>query len=179
MQTLFGDMLIPSAEAYPRRKRQAFKIANVDPTCKVAEVQLFYKSTVPPSEMASITCSRDASLVLRPFFEPFIEHREVFFVILMNRANKVLGVMKVSEGGIAGTVADPRIIMQAAILANASGIILAHNHPSGSLQPSQADIQLTKKIKEAGKVLDIQVLDHVILRSENWDYYSFADQGKL
>lgn len=158
---------------------KTFKIANVDPACKVAEVQLFYKSIVPPSEMASITCSRNASLVLRPFFEPFIDHREVFFVILMNKANKVLGVMKVSEGGITGTITDPRIIMQAAILANASGIILAHNHPSGNLKPSKVDIQLTKKIKEAGKVLDIEVLDHVIMRGENWDYYSFADQGKL
>lgn len=178
MQTLFEEMLIPSAEAYPKRKRQ-FKIANVDSACKVAEVQLFYRNVVPPSQMQAVTCSRDAVNVLRPFFEPFIDHREVFFVMLINKANKVLGVMKVSEGGIAGTVADPRIIMQAAILANASGIILAHNHPSGNLQPSQVDINLTKKIKEAGKLLDIQVLDHVIMRGENWDYYSFADQGEL
>ncbi|MEX2233621.1 MAG: JAB domain-containing protein, partial [Cyclobacteriaceae bacterium] len=106
-----------------------------------------------------------------------LELIEQFKVLLMNRANKVLGVFEVSTGGMAGTVADPKLIFAAAIKGAACGIILAHNHPSGNLAPSHADMDLTRKIKEAGKLLEIQVLDHIILTSEK--YYSFADEGIL
>ncbi|MBL7870526.1 MAG: JAB domain-containing protein, partial [Cyclobacteriaceae bacterium] len=98
-------------------------------------------------------------------------------VMLTNRANKVLGIFEVSTGGISGTVADPKLIFAAAIKAAASGIILSHNHPSGNLQPSQADIDLTRKIKEAGRFLEIQLLDHIIITTEG--YYSFADEGLI
>ena len=102
---------------------------------------------------------------------------EQFKVLLLNRANKVLGIFEVSSGGSTGTVADPKLIFAAAIKANACGIILAHNHPSGNLQPSQADIDLTKRMKEGGRLLEIQVLDHIIVTTEG--YYSFADEGIL
>ena len=95
----------------------------------------------------------------------------------MNRANKVLGVYKVSSGGVTGTVADPKQIFTAALKANACAIVLSHNHPSGNLKPSRQDEQLTSKIKEAGSFLDIKVLDHIIVTSEA--YYSFADEGLL
>ena len=97
--------------------------------------------------------------------------------MLRNRSNKVTGIFTVSQGGIAGTVADPKLIFACALKAAASGIILAHNHPSGALQPSQADIQLTKKLADGGKLLDIQVMDHLIMTSE--EYFSFADEGLL
>ena len=102
---------------------------------------------------------------------------ESFWIILLNRANRVIKKHQISQGGVAGTVADPKIIFKVAVEELASGIILAHNHPSGNLTASQADIDLTKKLKESGKLLDIQVLDHIIVAGKK--YYSFADEGLL
>ena len=144
----------------------------------VSEVQLVYKSGVPASERPKISTSGDAyEIFMRCWDEMKIEHVESFKVMLLNRANKVLGVSTISEGGIAGTVADPKIIFQVALKGNASSIILAHNHPSGNLNPSEADKQLTTKLKEAGKFLDIPVLDHIILIPEQGKYFSFSDDG--
>ena len=106
-----------------------------------------------------------------------LELQEEFKIMLLNRYNKVIGIFTASSGGIAGTVADPKLIFACALKGAASGIILAHNHPSGSLQASQADIDLTKKLRDGGKLLDIQILDHIIITSES--YYSFADEGLL
>jgi DNA repair protein RadC len=100
---------------------------------------------------------------------------ENFCIILLNRANKVLKVVKISDGGITGTVVDQRKIFKVALDNNATSIILGHNHPSGQITPSEADIHLTRKIKEAGAVLDLPVLDHIIVGDGN--YYSFADEG--
>jgi DNA repair protein RadC len=145
---------------------------------QVTEIQLVYKSKVRPSERPKICTSRDARDVLMGAWDDTkLEFVEQFKVMLMNRANKVLGIFEASTGGVSGTVADPRLIFAAAIKGVASGIIIAHNHPSGNLQPSQADIDLTRKIKEGGKLLEIQLLDHIILTSEG--YYSFADEGLL
>lgn len=145
---------------------------------QVAEIQLVYKSNVKPSERPKISPSRDARDVLMGTWDNTkIELLEQFKVMLTNRANKVLGIFELSTGGVSGTVADPKLTFAAALKAAACGIILAHNHPSGNLQPSQADINLTRKIKEAGKLLEIQCLDHVILTSEG--FYSFADEGLL
>lgn len=102
---------------------------------------------------------------------------EAFWIILLNRANRVIKKHQISQGGVAGTVADPKIIFKIAVEELASGIILAHNHPSGNLNASQADIDLTKKLKESGKLLDIQVLDHLIIAGKK--YFSFADEGLL
>lgn len=107
-----------------------------------------------------------------------IEHIEEFKLLLMNRSNSVLGILPVSKGGISGTVTDIRLIYQGAIKANASGIIVCHNHPSGNLNPSESDTKLTHKIKEAGLLMDIQLLDHLIIISDG-GYYSFADNGLL
>ena len=145
---------------------------------QVAEIQLVYKSNVKPSERPKISTSRDARDVLMGTWDVTkLELLEQFKVMLTNRANKVLGIFELSTGGVSGTVADPRLIFAAAIKGVASGIIIAHNHPSGNLQPSQADINLTRKIKEAGRLLEIQLLDHIILTSEG--YFSFADEGLL
>ena len=100
---------------------------------------------------------------------------EQFWVLLLNRANEVIRPQQISIGGVSGTVADPKMIFKAAIEHLASAIILVHNHPSGNLTPSQADKELTKKVKEGGKTLDIPVLDHLIF-SDN-GYFSFADEG--
>lgn len=106
-----------------------------------------------------------------------IQLKEYFFVVMLNRANKVIGYHKLSEGGIAGTVADLRLAFAAAIKCLACAIILVHNHPSGNLKPSKADIILTRKFRKAGDLLDIQVLDHLILTSNS--YTSLSEEGHL
>lgn len=140
----------------------------------IAEVQISYSSKVPAKDRLQVKGSKNAADALRLVY-PGMEHKEYFYVLLLNRANKILGYYQVSSGGISGTVVDQRIVFQAAIKANASAMILAHNHPSGQLTPSQADIDLTKKMKAAGEIMDIPVLDHLIMTEES--YYSFADEG--
>ncbi len=102
---------------------------------------------------------------------------EEFWIILLNRANQLLDKHLISRGGISGTIADTRIIFKLAIDGLASSVILCHNHPSGNLKPSKADIDLTKRLSDAGTVMDIPVLDHLIVSDEG--YYSFADEGRL
>lgn len=120
-----------------------------------------------------VSSSSDAYEAIRPYLMD-LQH-EQFWVLLLNRANEVIKPHQISIGGVAGTVADPKIIFKAALEYLASAIILVHNHPSGNLTPSQADKELTKKVKEAGKMLDIPVLDHLIFGDNG--YFSFADEG--
>jgi DNA repair protein RadC len=102
---------------------------------------------------------------------------EEFWILLLNRSNRIIGRTKISQGGISGTVTDIRIILKIALDNMASSIILCHNHPSGNLIPSDSDVSITEKLKEGGKLMDINVLDHIIVSDTN--YYSFADEGKL
>ena len=127
------------------------------------------------NEKPKIAGSRDVYELLKSDLLD-IAHEE-FWILLLNRANRVIKKSQISQGGVAGTVADPKIIFKLALEELASGIILAHNHPSGNLTASQADIDLTKKLKEAGKLLDIQVLDHLIVAGQK--YFSFADEGLI
>jgi DNA repair protein RadC len=151
---------------------------NASDLYNVAEVELIYKSKVKASERPLITTSKDAyKLLLQLWDENKIEFVEQFKVLFLNRANKVIGAYEVSTGGISGTVADPRLIFVAALKANCCAIVVSHNHPSGNLKPSRQDEELTQKIKQAGQLLDIRLLDHVIVTSEG--YYSFADEGVL
>ena len=106
-----------------------------------------------------------------------LQHVEETYILLLNRANKALGYSKISLGGISGTVVDTKIVFQTALKANASSVILCHNHPSGNLKPSEADIKITKVIKDAGKIMDIPLVDHIIITDEG--FYSFADEGML
>ena len=143
----------------------------------VSEIEVTYKTKVRPSERVKITSSVDAANILRDVWTNKIELYEEFVILCLNRANKVLGWVKVSQGGLTGTVIDAKIIFSIALKTNASGIILCHNHPSGNLQPSDADKQITKQLSAAGKLLEISVLDHIILTVEG--FYSFADEGIL
>lgn len=102
---------------------------------------------------------------------------EEFWVLLLNRANRLIRKQRISEGGVSGTVADPKVIFKGALDHLASGIIVAHNHPSGNRTASQSDIDLTRKLREAGKFLEIQLLDHLIVCGPK--YFSFADEGML
>ena len=128
-----------------------------------------------PEEKPKINSSKDAFDLLKGDMMDL--PNEEFWVLLMNRANKVTKKKRVSEGGVAGTVADPKIIYKMALEELASGIIVAHNHPSGNLQPSQSALDLTRKLKEAGKFLEIQLLDHIIIANQK--YLSFADEGMM
>ncbi|AWM34743.1 RadC family protein [Hymenobacter nivis] len=123
----------------------------------------------------TITCSRDIYNLVRPNLMD-LPHEE-FWVILLNRANVVMRKVAVSQGGVAGTVADPKMIFKEALEQLASSIILVHNHPSGNRQPSAADLALTKKLRQAGDFLDLPILDHLIYTDHG--YYSFADEGVL
>lgn len=149
---------------------------NLTKAYQVSELELVYKQKYKPSERPKITTSIECYQILFGYWnKEIIGFIEEFKILLLNRANRVIGVFQVSTGGMCGTIADPRVIFAAALKACATSIILAHNHPSGNLQPSQSDIDLTNKLKAAGKLLDIEVLDHIILAEDT--YLSFADEG--
>jgi DNA repair protein RadC len=128
-----------------------------------------------PESRPRLSKSADAFDLLKPVLLD-IPHEE-FWIILVNRANRLIRIGQVSQGGVAGTVADPKIIFKMALEELASGIILAHNHPSGNLSASPADIELTRKLSAGARLLEIQVLDHIILAGQK--YFSFADEGLI
>ncbi len=133
------------------------------------------RDAAKPGEKTIIRCSADMAGYLKPVLKdlPY----EVFAVMFLNQANRVKHFEIVSRGGITGTVADPRLILKKALETNSTSLILSHNHPSGSLRPSQADENLTHKLKNAASYFDIRILDHIIVSEEG--YYSFADDGRL
>lgn len=126
---------------------------------------------------AKITSSDDSQKYIRQFYSDDIEVYESFFILLLNRANNTIGYAKISQGGIVGTVIDVRIIAKYAVESLSTSVILAHNHPSGNLFPSDADHQITQIIKATLKIFDCQTLDHIILTAES--YFSFADNGLI
>ena len=141
------------------------------------KIRIVYSKKLKPNERPKISSSNDVIDLLRELWSSQVEVREEFLLLLLDRSNRVLGYELLSKGGISGTVADLRLIFSIALTSLASAIIIAHNHPSGNIQPSHADINLTQKIKEAGVRLEIPLLDHVILTKES--HYSFADEGRL
>lgn len=141
---------------------------------KISEIELHYKNE--SVEQIKVSGSLSAYELLRDNWNAnTIELQEEFKCLFLDRDNKVLGLYNLSKGGIAGTVVDIKLLMVASLKAKASAIILAHNHPSGNMKPSHNDKQLTQKIKEACKFLDIDLLDHIIV--SNKKYYSFNDEG--
>lgn len=144
----------------------------------ISEIDVIYRSKISVRERKLVCRSRDLySLFLSVWDMDKIELVEQFKVLFLNKANRVLGVLHVSTGGITETIADVRIIFGAALKLNAVLLVLCHNHPSGNLKPSYPDEILTTTFKEAGRILHIRVLDHLIISKEN--YYSFADDGAL
>lgn len=143
----------------------------------LAEIEVTYSSKMKFKDMRKITSSKDAVKIFRIIWKPSLELRESLYMLLLNRANRVLGWCRISEGGLSGTVADVRFIFSIALKCNASFVIIAHNHPSGNNEPSRVDIQLTKNISEAGKFLEIIVLDHLIITKDG--LYSFVEEGLL
>ena len=142
------------------------------------EFQISLKYKGKKSELETISTSQDAARICRACFDiSKIDWVEEMIIVALSQANKVMGFFKISSGGITGTVADPRVIFQFALLSNATGLILSHNHPSGTLKPSIQDDRLTEKIVEAAKLFDINIIDHIIITDES--HYSYRDNDKL
>ena len=135
------------------------------------------KTSQTDLDQVKISNSENAANFIRQFYSDDIEIYESFFILLLNRANKVIGYAKISQGGVCGTVVDKKILLKYVIDSLASGVIIAHNHPSGNTSPSDADIRITKEVKELCKLVDSGLLDHVILTADS--FYSFADNGNL
>jgi DNA repair protein RadC len=142
----------------------------------LAALELGKRRNIEPHvERKKITCSNDVAEIFIPLLRD-LPHEE-FWIVLLNRANLIIDTYRISQGGISGTVTDVRLILKAALDRMATQLILCHNHPSGNLQPSKEDINITHKIYEAGKLLDVQLLDHIIVSATG--YYSLADNGLL
>lgn len=146
---------------------------------QVSELTISYKPRVKSSDRYCIRFSQDAYRLLigQAFDNDTLEYKEYMKMILLDSSNKVLGITTISEGGMDNTVVDVRLVLQTALLAHCSAIILAHNHPAGGLIPSTYDDAVTQKIKQAAKLLDIKLYDHLIVTSDS--YYSYADEGRL
>lgn len=144
---------------------------------KVNEIKVSYKGGVKSAFWTKINHSQDAAnLLFENWDKDTIEVHESFKILLLNNSNKVKGVHQISQGGITGTLVDIRLLFATILKSLSVAIILAHNHPSGKLKPSEADINITNKIKRAANFLDILVLDHIIL-APNGGHYSFKDEG--
>ena len=144
---------------------------------KVNEIKISYKQRIKSDKWCQLKSSSDtAKFIFEHWDKNTIEIHESFKILLLNNANKVKGIYQVSSGGITGTLVDLRLLFAVVLKCLATGILLIHNHPSGALNPSQADIQLTKKIKNAAELFDIKVLDHLII-TPSGAYYSFADNS--
>jgi DNA repair protein RadC len=143
-----------------------------------SEIELRYISKVRPKDRPKVVKAKDAYLIFKQSWnEHTIELLEEFKVLMLSNSNRVLGIYTASKGGINMVYVDIRLVFACALKLCACGIIICHNHPSGSLKPSNADIQLTERYRAAGKLLDITLLDHLLISSEG--YYSFADQGGI
>ena len=142
----------------------------------VAEIQVSYR----PEKIVDYRLSSSLNtfeLILKDWEKNTIEMQEEVKIILLNRSNKALGIYSLAKGGLSGCVVDIKLILSVALKTLASGIIMVHNHPSGNLKPSTADINITEKLKSACKLLEIELLDHLIITRDN--YFSFADEGIL
>ncbi|GIQ57154.1 DNA repair protein [Flavobacterium collinsii] len=143
-----------------------------------SEIELIYKTKIKASQRPHIRSSASAYKIAMEIWNlNTIDFFEQFKILLLNQSNKVLGVYEVASGGISGASIDLRLVFAAALKANASALIMIHNHPSGKTLPSLADKLITQKARHAGSLLDIAVIDHLIITSER--YYSFADKGNL
>ena len=146
---------------------------------KVNEIRISYKERIPSPFWQKISSSKDAAQMLFEHWDKqTIQVHESFKIVLLNNNNKVKGIYQLSKGGITGTLVDLRILFAVVLKSLSVAIILTHNHPSGTLKASEADRQITRKIKNAAELLDIKVLDHLIIIPDG-NYYSFADEGIL
>ncbi len=150
------------------------------PQWSIGECTISYKPE-KKSMLGQIRCAREAVEYLQPMYEEELNHVEKFMIIHLSRSNRIIGHSTISIGGVAGTVVDAKVVFQKLLKTNASAFIACHNHPSGNTNPSQSDIDITKRMKEAGDMLELPLIDHIILaENENGQvFYSFADEGRI
>ncbi|MCW4470357.1 JAB domain-containing protein [Flavobacterium sp. MFBS3-15] len=142
----------------------------------VSEIQVSYSTTL--SEKIKVTSSREAlDVLLSSWNQNTIELQEEFKILMLNRANEVLGIYPLSKGGVSGTVVDIKLLFAVALKCNASGLILCHNHPSGNTQPSSQDKDITCKILKVAALMELSIIDHMIITRHG--HYSFAENGLL
>lgn len=145
---------------------------------EIPQIELIYKPNPNDKKARKVHSSEDVYEAFKSVWDVNkIDFIESFKIMLLNRVNTILGVVDISTGGNVGTTVDSKLVFAAALKANAHSIILAHNHPSGNLQPSIQDQNLTRRLIEIGRLLDLPILDHIIVTSEG--YYSFLDDGNL
>ena len=145
---------------------------------QVAEIKVIYQANPRAIAPVKVNSSNEAEQVFRANWSNDIELVEEFNVLFLNRANYVKGILRLSRGGITGTVVDPRVMFASALKGLAVALIVAHNHPSGLIKPSSKDLELTRRLRDIGKIHDIEIVDHIILAPGS-GFYSFADEGNL
>lgn len=150
---------------------------NLSKLFSIKEIDISYSYGTAKADRKKITSSLDAKDIFHSLIEKSIEYKESFLLLVLNNSNEILGIKKISEGGITATIVDIRLIFQTVLKAHGVGFIICHNHPSGKLEPSNADKHLTEKIKEGAQTLDLKLLDHLIITKES--AFSFADEGIL
>jgi len=154
------------------------KAQSQNPLFNVAEIKVSYQPKFKACERPKIVQSKDAYDVLYSNWDQDkLQLCEQCYILLLNRANHVIGMREISRGGFSHTVVDPKMVFSIALKGCASGVIISHSHPSGNLKPSQADLNITRRLVEAGKLLDLEVLDHLIVTGNG--YYSFGDEGLM
>ncbi|MCX2450065.1 JAB domain-containing protein [Pedobacter sp. PLR] len=143
----------------------------------ISEIKISYQPKFKASERPQISCSKQGYEIMKAYWNvDTIAFQEEFKILLLNRNNRLLGVYHVGTGGMSGVVVDAKLVFCAALKAAATSIMLFHNHPSGNLKPSTADIQITNRLVQIGKFMDMPILDHIIITPDD-GYYSFADEG--
>ncbi len=171
-------LIVVAIIAIRKRKENCSNgLGKVAPKFRPPRLRIVYSKKLNKKNIQKVTSSVDVSKVLKEIWSNQIETREEFIVLLLDRSNNILGYHVLSSGGITGTVADLRLLFGVALQSLATSVIVAHNHPSGNLSPSQSDISLTRKIKEAGEVMNITLLDHLIITKNG--YTSFQDEGHM
>ncbi|WP_256006833.1 JAB domain-containing protein [Pedobacter deserti] len=154
------------------------KAQKVNPMFQVSEIQVSYRPNYKAGDRPKISQSRDAYQVFMAYWDKdLISLQEQCFMLVLNRANRVIGIKEISCGGYSGTVVDPKVVFGIALKCAASSVIIAHNHPSENLRPSDGDIAITKKLVVAGKALELPLLDHLIVSLDQ--FFSFGDEGLI
>jgi len=154
-------------------------LKNQNDLSNVSEIKISYHPQFKAMERPKVTCSEEGyRIMFLQWNKDTISFQEEFKILLLNRNNRVLGFYHIGTGGLSGVVVDSKLIFGAALKACASGIILFHSHPSGNPEPSGEDLKITKRLVEAGRLLDLPILDHLILTADN-GYFSFADEGLM
>lgn len=159
------------------RNKTQDDLGRLQKIAKPPKLRIVYSRKLKPEEMKQITSSQGAYEILMRVWSSQIETREEMYVLFLDRSNKVFGYHVLSIGGITGTVTDIRLIFSLALTSLATAVLIGHNHPSGNLNPSKSDLDITQKIKNAGDVMDIKLLDHLIVTKHG--YYSFIDEGLI